>query len=390
MRQPIEFQRTLVTLLASIVCGALAGAIAGWTVSTWSFDLSTFLTGAVERPMTTTTTVSNPTFTVIPIDRRPQEPIVPPAFTDRRSSPVASAYRRVARKAGEEPLLTDDRLLGAAVAVTSDGWFVVPRAVMDGEKPADIILWHAGRSATATRAIADRLSGVVFLKTDLDNLPAPALARLHDVGVGLPVWVERRVSRFEPQIVVALSDPATDLNGASSEAVTRRTTVTGMTSAGDMGSPVWSTNGSLVGLVASPSGEPLRVIPVTAWAQSLQSVLSDGVVRHAYLGARTVDLTDVRFETQVPVGNRGAWLRDDARAKKPAVERNSPAAAAGLQVGDVIQTIDRDILDGSADLAELLAGYKPETKVTLSVLRGTVVIEIPVTLGSVVTSEEIK
>lgn len=390
MRQTVDIQKTLLTLLASIVSGALAGAIAGWTVSTWSLDLSTMFPGAVGRPVAPTGTTPESAFTVVPIDRRAQEPIVPPAFANRRSSPVASAYRRAARKAGEEPLLTEDRLLGQAVAVTSDGWFAMPRPVMDGLEPMDIVLWHAGRAATATRAINDRLSGVVFLKTDLDNLPAPALARLHDVSAGLPVWIERRASRFEPEIVVALSDPAEDLNGSSSETVTRRTLVTGTASAGDGGSPAWSTNGSLLGLVSSLPGEPLRMIPVTAWAQSLQSVLSDGVARHAYLGVRSVDLTDVRLETPVSVGNRGAWLRDDARSKKPAVERTSPASAAGLKTGDVIQTIDRDILDGSADLAELLAGYKPGSKVTLTVLRGTDVIEIPVVLGSVVTSEEIK
>ena len=87
---------------------------------------------------------------------------------------------------------------------------------------------------------------------------------------------------------------------------------------------------------------------------------------------------------------RGALLVAGAAGatREPAVTPRSPAAQGGLQAGDVIERVDRDILDGSADLAEILAGYRPDSRVTLVVRRGAQTIDVPVTLGDVVTSEE--
>lgn len=400
MRSSVEFRRTVLWLGAAAVAGALSGAAAGWWSAGWSADTnavfsSTGATPSVGRASTGTSVFGGsarpPEVTVIPVERRALESVLPPPFAERGVSSVAAVYRRVPRKAGESGLLTDDRLLGQAVAVTSDGWFVLPRAALDGLHPSDIVIWREGQTATATRAIADRLSGVVFLKTGLANLPAPRLARPHDVGLNAAVWIERRALSFEALSVTALSEPATGLDGGSSETVARRVTLSGKVGDNDRGAPVWSAGGSLLGLVSSLRGEPLRVIPAAAWAQSLQSLLATDEMRHAYLGVRSADLSSIRFEQpseQLP--ERGAWLRDDRRNRKLAVERNSPAALAGLRAGDVMQRIDRDILDGSADLAELLAEYKPGSQVTVTLLRGKETLEIPVTLGSIVTSEEVR
>mgnify|MGYP001619449509 CR=1 FL=1 len=400
MRFSPEFRSTILTLTASTLAGALSGFIAGWIAAGASFDLSNpaaTSTGAYPAFQASTGTPSAPEVTVISVDRKPSEPIMPPAFVERRSSSMATVYRKsAARKIAEENLLTDDRMLGQAVAVTSDGWFAMPRALLDGLHFSDLVIWHDGGTATATRAVSDRMSGVVFVKTDLGGLTAPALARLHDVSVGLPVWVERRPRYFEPRNVAAQTTPVASLDGTSSEIANRRPVAGGVAATGDLGAAVWSTNGNLIGFASSAPGEPLRFIPTTAWAQSLQSLLSNNEARHAFLGARSVDLSALRLEQTEPrqtgelLPERGAWLRDDKRNKKPAVDRNSPAAMAGLRAGDVIQKIDRDIIDGSAEIAEFLAEYKPKAQVTLTVLRGKETLEVPVTLGSIVTSEELK
>ncbi len=58
-----------------------------------------------------------------------------------------------------------------------------------------------------------------------------------------------------------------------------------------------------------------------------------------------------------------------------------PAEAAGLKVGDVITKVDNVSLDANHQLADVLATYKPDDKVTLTVWRGTATRTITVKLG---------
>lgn len=57
----------------------------------------------------------------------------------------------------------------------------------------------------------------------------------------------------------------------------------------------------------------------------------------------------------------GAYVRD--------VATGSPADQAGLQSGDFILSVDDQVIDASNRLADILAGYKPGDRVTLSVLK---------------------
>jgi S1-C subfamily serine protease len=387
-------RRTSLTVLASVAAGALAGAIAGWSIAPISPDQGGggYVSQPTEPTPPTTSTPAEPGsngIVVIPVERTPQTVLLPAPFAERRSSPVAGVYRRGAAASGG--LLTEDRLLGQAVAVTSDGWFVAPASLMTGVRIADAVLWHDGHAATATRAILDQVSGVVFLKTPFTGLDAPSFARAGSVTPGLAVWIERRSDRFEASGITALFELASSLDGASSETAIRRGIASGVMNAGDVGAPVWSANGALIGLVSAAPEAAVTYIPVSAWSASLSSLLSNNEIRHASLGVRSVELGWTRLDGSVRVSaERGAWVREDAKQKRPAIVSGSPAAIAGVKAGDVITQVDRDILDGSVDLGELLANYRPGSNVTLTVQRGAQSLDIPVQLGSIVTSEILK
>lgn len=63
------------------------------------------------------------------------------------------------------------------------------------------------------------------------------------------------------------------------------------------------------------------------------------------------------------------------------VEPDSPAAAAGLQVDDIVIAVEGDALDFRRTLAARLYPYLPGDTVTLDVLRGGEALEIEITLG---------
>lgn len=381
-------------LFSAILGGALSGAISGWTVARMSVAGSVQPVLVVQNASSSSASASStmytkePDITVVNVDRSPLEPIVPPVFTDRRTSPVATVYRKPTK--GVVALKEEDAL-AQAVALTSDGWFVIPLEVMKDQTLADVVLWHEGSLLHVVRGIADNRGSVAFLKVETQNLVSPAFARFQDIGRGTVVWTERRSGGFESMSVTALGKSPEDLRGVSSDLSARRGELSDVLRAGDLGAPVWGTNGSLIGLMIGVVGERARFIPSSAFAPSLYGIFADGAIKHATLGVLSVDLSEARVaNASENLPRRGAWVSPDASKNLPAILTDSPAMNAGLKEGDVIQRVDRDILDGRADLGEVLVQYKPNSSVTLTVLRGSETLEIPVTLGSKVVSSILK
>jgi len=85
-----------------------------------------------------------------------------------------------------------------------------------------------------------------------------------------------------------------------------------------------------------------------------------------------------------PFGPRG--FQPGANAVNGAIVQevtaDSPAAKAGLQVGDIITAVGGTKIDASHSLADLIQAKKPGDTVDLAVTRGTQSLTINVTLGA--------
>ena len=67
---------------------------------------------------------------------------------------------------------------------------------------------------------------------------------------------------------------------------------------------------------------------------------------------------------------------------------DSPAAAAGVQAGDVIASLDGAAIAGPADLVRRVSQHAPKTKAELGILRNGAPQTISVTLGAIATDAE--
>ncbi|MEO5927247.1 MAG: S1C family serine protease [Patescibacteria group bacterium] len=381
---------TIVLLFVlSATAGALAGATAAYVVTPTLIPTGPLVVSTSTTPIVPTSTASvEPS--LVPVDSRLAVPLLPSNFLTRRSSPVASLYRKPRGTTTEDRTLSDDRLLGQAVALTSDGWFVTTAAVLGALPLADLTLWQGNTPHVVTLGYIDHVNGTVYLKIDARDLTTPAFGDVERLELGTEAWTERRPGSFAPNLITSLTE-GLGAEIISSELTTRRITLSGNTQTGDIGSPVWDARGSLLGLVESGAGKPVSVIPASSISASFASLLSNGSIAHAILGVRATDLTTWKFD-----GDRGALpmhgvlLRDDRKTGKLAVVKDSAAAKAGLHAGDVILGIERDMLDGTRDLGEIVADYRPGASVTLHVLRGTSELSLPLIFGSLVTSEPLK
>lgn len=373
------------------VCGVLGGLVSGWLVFAQAVrpELDRLERTIEAWPATGTRPVVTPEpapIEVIPLESRPLAPAYPAAFAERRMSGLLTLVRRVRTAAGEP--VAPERELGSAVAVTSDGWLVTTDAALEGVRLADLGVIVNGRVRAVERGIRDASTGVVYLKTDASGLPTAGFVRPADVVAGAPVWVESRPRQLAPEIILAVrARPSTD--PVPSEVAARRFLVSGATE-GRPGSALWDGAGRLVGLLETEEGGSWRVIPAGPLASGLSQVLASGEIRRPVLGVRSLDLAALSFDaatTTLPA--LGAWVRADRKHGLPAVTPRGPAAGL-LQDGDVIERIERDILEGTADLGERLFDFRPGASVNISGRRNGAAFQAQVTLGSDVVSEALR
>ncbi len=145
---------------------------------------------------------------------------------------------------------------------------------------------------------------------------------------------------------------------------------------GNSGGPLVSLNGEVVGIntaISTQSGGYDGVgfsIPINMARWAADQLIEHGYVRRSYLGVALQELDGaLRGHFGVPLG-QGALVGQ--------VIPNTPADAAGLEAGDVILSIDGNVINGRAHLQEIVERIEPGTTVTCGILRdgGNMDIEI--------------
>ena len=131
------------------------------------------------------------------------------------------------------------------------------------------------------------------------------------------------------------------------------------------------------GLIGVTTAAAIRgtgvVIPVSIAWQTAAGILEHGGLKRGYLG--------ISGQTaQMAAHQREAIGRDEALVIV-GVPAGSPAASAGVLVGDVLFEFDGHAVGSPEHLLDLLAGYRAGRQATLRVLRGGAVLDVGVTIG---------
>jgi S1-C subfamily serine protease len=146
---------------------------------------------------------------------------------------------------------------------------------------------------------------------------------------------------------------------------------------GFAGGAFLDTTGGLIGIATATAIRGLGVvIPASIAWKTAATVLEHGSLKRGYLGLAGQPVA-------LPEGQRGpgSLAERDQALLVVGVTSNSPAAAAGVLVGDVLTDFDGHPITSPEDLLDLLLGDRIGRTVTLNVLRGGAAVELKVTAG---------
>jgi S1-C subfamily serine protease len=143
---------------------------------------------------------------------------------------------------------------------------------------------------------------------------------------------------------------------------------------GFAGGAFLDTSGGLIGIATASAIRGLGVIiPASIAWKTAATVLEHGSLKRGYLGLAGQPVA-------LPEGQRGADGREQALLVV-GVTTGSPAAAAGLLVGDVLLEFDAHPIESPEELLDLLLGDRVGRTVPVKVLRGGAVVELTVAVG---------
>jgi serine protease Do len=136
---------------------------------------------------------------------------------------------------------------------------------------------------------------------------------------------------------------------------------------GNSGGALVDARGELVGIntfllssTGSFSGMGFA-IPTQIVKPTVDTLIRDGKVSHGYMGVGITDVT--------PENAQFFHVPDSTGAVVNQVDANSPAAKAGLKVGDVIRAINGQKVTGAGDLQVEVGQKQPGSNIKLEVLR---------------------
>jgi putative serine protease PepD len=258
---------------------------------------------------------------------------------------------------------------GSGFVYDQDGHIVTDEHVVAGADSISV-RFSNGASYKATVVGTDASTDLAVLKVSapaslLHPLPLGDSGSLQVgqpvVAIGSPFGLEETVTAG---IVSALHREMTAPNNFTiSDSIQTDAAI----NHGNSGGPLLDLNGKVIGVTAqieSDSGDNAGVgfaIPSNTVRSIVSQLISGGTVRHAYLGVAISTAAD------------GVRLSE--------VRTGTPAARAGLQVGDVVTAIDGRRVRQASALGSAIDAHKPGDTVTLTYLRNGKTRTATVTLG---------
>jgi serine protease Do len=269
--------------------------------------------------------------------------------------------------------------IGSGVIVSPDGYIVTNNHVIDGA--VDIRVTMSNRKILKAKLVgADTLTDLAVIKVDggsLPSIPWGDSTALHPgqtvLAFGNPFGFRFTVTRG---IVSALNRPNPFSDNARKPGEFIQTDAA--INPGNSGGPLVNAHGEVIGIntfLVSSSGAFSGMgfaIPTQIVRPTVDALIRDGKVSHGYMGIGITDVT--------PENSKFFDVSDASGAVVTQVEPDSPAAKAGLKVGDVITELNGQKVSDAGQLQVEVGETRPETKIKLHVLRDGKSVDIPVTL----------
>ena len=294
-------------------------------------------------------------------------------------------FPRIPHGGGAVPREFENRSLGSGFIISNDGYILTNAHVVDGADEVTVRLTDK-REFKAKIVGADKRTDVALLKIEATGLPAVKLADPARLKVG--EWVVAIGSPFGFDNSVTAGIVSAKGRSLPQENYVPFIQTDVAINPGNSGGPLFNLNGEVVGInsqIYSRSGGYMGVsfaIPIDVAMDIQQQLRTTGTVNRGRLGVVIQEVTKELAESLGLSRPMGAVVN--------AIDRDGPAAQAGLEPGDVILKFDGKTVNNSADLPRMVAATAPGSRAILQVWRKGKLKDVSVVIGRMTEDQPVR
>ena len=270
--------------------------------------------------------------------------------------------------------------LGSGFIISPDGYVLTNNHVVAGAD--EIIVRLSDRSELKAKLIgADPRTDVALLKVEGKNLPVVKIGKSEDLKVG--AWVLAIGSPFGFDHSATAGIVSAKGRSLPNESYVPFIQTDVAINPGNSGGPLFNLAGEVIGInsqIFTRSGGFMGLsfaIPMDVAMDVANQLKTEGKVSRGWLG---VVIQEVNKDLAESFG-----LDKPAGALVAQVMEDGPAAKGGLQVGDVILSLNGQPIIMSADLPHLVGRLKSGAKASLEVIRDGSRKTLELTIGNLPT-----
>jgi len=262
---------------------------------------------------------------------------------------------------------------GSGFIIRSEGIILTNAHVVEGADQVTVKL-KDGRSFPGTVVGEDPVTDVAVIQIEAEDLPTVTLGdsdRLQPgewaIAIGNPLGLDNTVTVG----IISATGRTSNQIGVPDKRVGFIQTDAAI-NPGNSGGPLLNAQGQVIGMNTAIIGGAQGLgfaIPINTAENLAEQLIAKGKVEHPFLGIQMVTLTpEVAAEAEKNLGE-GLKLTGQTGALVVRVLPNSPAAAAGLAEGDVIQKIADQAIATAEDVQNQVAQSQVGKPLSVTVLR---------------------
>ncbi|TXI72864.1 MAG: DegQ family serine endoprotease [Dokdonella sp.] len=375
--QASYFRRSAVALMLFAALGAGYVSFAGQAITPAGASAAE----ATAAPAATTrSTIALPDFSAI-VDRNGPAVVnisasgpSTAAATIDPEHPLDEFFRRFGTPSppGDRPA----RGVGSGFIVSEDGLILTNAHDVDGA--TEVIVKLTDKREYPAKVVGiDPLTDVAVLRINASKLPVVRLGDPSRTRVGEWVVAIGSPFGFENSVTAGIVSAKSRSLARDSYVPFIQTDVA--VNPGNSGGPLLNLDGEVIGInsqIYSRSGGYQGVsfaIPINVALHIQEQLLQHGKVSHGRLGVTIQEVTQTLAES--------FGLKQPTGALISSIDKGSPAAAAGLEVGDIILRLNDTEISRSSELPPIVSQLAPGTQVKLQIWRQGAHQEVTLAVG---------